>query len=197
MVPDSVRGDMDMAKVLYGPMHLLVVGFKNPDFHGQIRRALGSAMEAGTVRLIDLRFVYKDADGNVSSMEASQLSDEERERFGSAVGALMGLGAGGEEGARRGAEAGAMAAAHRTFGMTEENVRRISEIIPNNSAAAVFLIEHLWAKDLKEALRDANAYLIAEGIVTPEALVMAGAALEEAVEAAEEEEKKPMVAPAQ
>jgi len=129
-------------------------------------------------------------------MEASQLSDEERERFGAAVGALMGLGAGGEEGARRGAEAGAMAAAQRTFGMNEENVRRISEIIPNNSAAAVFLIEHLWAKDLKEALRDANAYLIAEGIVTPEALVMAGAALEEAVEAAEEEEKKPMVAPA-
>ncbi|MBP7410283.1 hypothetical protein [Methanoculleus sp. 10] len=48
-----------MAEVLYGPMHLLVVGFKNPDFHGQIQRALGSAMEAGTVRLIDLRFVYR------------------------------------------------------------------------------------------------------------------------------------------
>ena len=185
-----------MANVMYGPMHLLVVGFKNPDFHGQIRQALGSAMEAGSVRLIDLRFVYKDVDGNVSSMEASQLSDEERERFGAAVGALIGLGAGGEEVARRGAEAGAMAAARRTFGMNEENVRRISEIIPNDSAAAVFLIEHLWAKDFKEALRDANAYLIAEGIVTPEALVMAGAALEEAVEAAESEEKKPMVAPA-
>ena len=185
-----------MAEVMYGPMHLLVVGFKNPDFHGQIRQALGSAMEAGTVRLIDLRFVYKDADGNVSSMEASQLSDEERQRFGAAVGALMGLGAGGEEAARRGAGAGAMAAAQRTFGMTEENVRRISEIIPNNSAAAVFLIEHLWAKELKEALRDANAYLIAEGIVTPEALVMAGAALRQAVEAAETEEKKPMAAPA-
>ncbi|MCE5339144.1 MAG: DUF1269 domain-containing protein [Methanomicrobiaceae archaeon] len=184
-----------MAKVLYGPMHLLVIGFKNPDFHGQIRQALGSAMEAGTVRLIDLRFVYKDADGNVSSLEASQLSDEERERFGAAVGALIGLGAGGEEEARRGAEMGAMAAARRTFGMTAEDVQSISDAIPNDSAAAVFLIEHLWAKEFKEALRDTNAYLIAEGIVTPEALVMAGAALEEAVEAAEEE-KKPMVAPA-
>jgi len=186
-----------MAEVMYGPMQLLIVGFQNPDFHGQIRQALGSAMEKGVVRLIDLRFVYKDADGNVSGMEATQLSDEERERFGAAVGALIGLGAGGEEGVQTGWEAGTMAAAQRTFGMTEEDVRRISDAIPNNSAAAIFLIEHLWAKELKQALRDAGGLLIADGIVTPEALVMAGAALRQAVEAAEaKEEKKPMAAPA-
>ncbi len=46
-----------MAEVMYGPMQLLVIGFENPDFHGQIREAFGSAMEAGVVRLIDLRFV--------------------------------------------------------------------------------------------------------------------------------------------
>lgn len=186
-----------MAEVMYGPMQLLVIGFENPDFHGQIRQAFGSAMEAGVVRLIDLRFVYKDADGNVNAMEATQLDEEERERFGAAVGALIGLGASGREGAREGVEAGAMAAARRTFGMTEENVRRITETIQNDSAAAIFLVEHLWAKDLKQALRDANGFLIAEGMVTPEALVMAGAALRDAVEAAETEEKKPMAAPAQ
>lgn len=186
-----------MAEVMYGPMQLLVIGFKNPDFHGQIRQALGSAMEAGVVRLIDVRFVWKDVDGNVEGMEATQLSDEERQRFGAAVGALIGLGAGGEEGARRGAEAGATAAAQRTFGMTEENVRTIADTIPNDSAAAIFLIEHLWAKELKQALRDANAYLIAQGMVTPEALVLAGSALHDALEAAaSEEQKRPMAAPA-
>jgi uncharacterized membrane protein len=186
-----------MAEVLYGPMQLLVIGFENPDFHGQIRKALGSAMEKGVVRLIDARFVWKDADGNVRGMEATQLSDEERERFGSVVGALIGFGAGGEEGAQTGAEAGTMAAVERTYGMTEEDVKRISDAIPNDTAAAVFLIEHLWAKELKQALRDANGFLIADGIVTPEALVMAGAALREAVEAADaEEQKKPLAAPA-
>ncbi len=40
-----------------GRCSLLVIGFSNPDFHGQIRQALGSAMEKGVVRLIDLRFV--------------------------------------------------------------------------------------------------------------------------------------------
>ncbi len=184
-----------MAEVMYGPMQLLVIGFPNPDFHGQIRRALGSVMEEGIIRLIDLRFVYKDADGKVNAMEATQLSDEERERFGAAVGALIGLGAGGAEGGRKGAETGSMAAAQHTFGMTEEDVQRITDAIPNDSAAAVFLIEHLWAKDLKQALRDANGYLVAQGMVTPEALVMIGDALREAAEGAEEE-KKPMAAPA-
>lgn len=186
-----------MAEVMYGPMQLLLIGFENPDFHGQIRQAFGSAMEKGVVRLIDLRFVWKDADGNVEAMEATQLDDAERQRFGAAVGALIGLGAGGEEGVQAGWEAGTMAAAERTFGMTEESVRRIAETIPNNSAAAIFLIEHLWAKDLKQALRDANGHLIAEGMLTPEALVMAGAALRDAVEAAEaEEQRKPVAAPA-
>ncbi|HOI14533.1 MAG TPA: DUF1269 domain-containing protein [Methanoculleus sp.] len=186
-----------MAEVMYGPMQLLVIGFENPDFHGQIRQALGSAMEKGVVRLIDVRFVWKDADGNVEAMEATQLDDAERQRFGAAVGALIGLGAGGEEGVQTGWEAGTMAAAERTFGMTEESVRKIANIIPNNSAAAIFLIEHLWAKELKQALRDANGHLIAEGMLTPEALVLAGAALRDAVGAAEaEEQRKPVAAPA-
>jgi uncharacterized membrane protein len=81
--------------------------------------------------------------------------------------------------------------------MTEENVRTIADTIPNDSAAALFLIEHLWAKELKQALRDANAYLIAQGMVTPEALVLAGSALHDALEAAaSEEQKRPMAAPA-
>lgn len=186
-----------MAEVMYGPMQLLVIGFENPDFHGQIRQALGSAMEAGVVRLIDARFVWKDANGDVEGLEATQLSDEERQRFGAAVGALIGFGAGGEESVQAGWETGAMAAARRTFGMTEDDVRSIAGTIPNDSAAAIFLIEHLWAKDLKQALRDANGYLIAQGLVTPEALVLAGAALHEAVEAAGSEgQRQPMAAPA-
>ncbi|MDI6719844.1 MAG: DUF1269 domain-containing protein [Methanomicrobiales archaeon] len=174
-----------MAEVMYGPMQLILIGFENPDFHGQIRRELESVMESGAIRLIDMRFVYKDKDGNVTGMEASQLSDEERMRFGAAIGGLIGLGAGGREGARAGMERGAEAAAQRTFGMTEDDVRRIADEIPNDTAAALFLIEHLWAKNLKQALRDAGGSLIATGMVTPEALMAIGAELRMAVEAAE------------
>ncbi len=128
-------------------------------------------------------------------MEATQLDDEERERFGSVVGALIGFEARRRE--HRPVPRSAPWRLPRSFGMTEEDVKRIADDIPNDTAAAVFLIEHLWAKDLKQALRDANGFLIAQGMVTPEALVARGAALRKAVEAADvEEQKKPMAAPA-
>lgn len=67
---------------MYGPMQLLVIVFKNPDFHGQIRRELESVMEKGMIRLIDLLFIWKDENGNIVSLEATQLDEEERMRFG-------------------------------------------------------------------------------------------------------------------
>jgi uncharacterized membrane protein len=129
-------------------------------------------------------------------MEATQLNEEERMRFGAAVGGLIGLGAGGKEGARIGMEKGAEAAAGKIFGMTEEDVRRITNEIPNNSAAAFFLIEHLWAKNLKQALRDSGGFLIAHGMLTPKALVAIGAELRMAVEAAEGQKGAPAAAEA-
>lgn len=185
-----------MAEVMYGPIQLVLIGFENPEFHGKVRRELESVMKSGVIRLIDLRLVYKDADGKVSGIEATQLNEAERMRFGAAVGGLIGLGAGGKEGARIGMEKGAEAAAGRIFGMTEEDVRRITNEIPNNSAAAFFLIEHLWAKNLKQALRDSGGFLIAQGMLTPKALVAIGAELRMAVEAAEEQKGAPAAAEA-
>jgi uncharacterized membrane protein len=93
-----------MDEVMYGPMQLLVIGFENPEFHGQIRRELESVMERGIIRLIDLLFVWKDKMGDIKSLEATQLDEEEGMRFGAVVGGLIGYGAGGEEGSRKGIE---------------------------------------------------------------------------------------------
>ncbi|MDE4907949.1 DUF1269 domain-containing protein [Methanogenium marinum] len=172
----------------YGPMHLLAVGFADPDFHGQILKELKSAREKGIIRLIDLQFVWKDDNGDIAALEATDLSDEERIRFGAVVGGLIGLGAAGEKGMEAGIEAGALAVAERNFGLTDEDIMEVADAIPNNSAAAIMLFEHLWAIKLKEALIDAGAIPIAQGIVTPESLVMVGAELAAAVEAAELEE---------
>ena len=177
-----------MTEVMYGPMQMLVVAFENPKFHGKIRHELESVMEKGMIRLIDLLFIWKDADGNVTSLEATQLNEEERMRFGAVVGGLIGLGAGGEEGARTGMEEGTLAAAQENYGITEEDIQEITEAIPENTAAAVFIIEHLWAKKLKQALRDAGGVLVSQGMLTPELLIAVGEELEEAVKAAE---KKP------
>jgi hypothetical protein len=83
-----------------GPVQLLVIGFNEADFHGHIRAELDRLRASDTIRLIDVAFVAKDSDGNLTRMRMSDLSTEESEEFGAVVGALIGLGAGGEEGPR-------------------------------------------------------------------------------------------------
>ena len=94
-----------------GPVQLIVLGFKNPDFHGEIIAELERLKESGTVRVIDALAVYKDADGEVEAMHLSNLSTDEAIELGSKVGALIGLGFEGEQGLEAGALAGAEAAA--------------------------------------------------------------------------------------
>jgi len=172
----------------YGPMHLVAIRFEDPDFQGKILEQLRLVREMGLIRLIDLQFVWKDENGDIAALEATDLSDEERIRFGAVVGGLIGLGAAGEEGMEAGIEAGALAVAERDYGISDEDIREIADAIPNNSAAGIMLFEHLWAIKLKEALIEAGAIPIAQGIVTPESLMMVGAELAAAVEAAENEE---------
>ncbi|AKB78144.1 hypothetical protein MSHOH_1661 [Methanosarcina horonobensis HB-1 = JCM 15518] len=174
-----------MAEVMYGPMQMLVIAFDKPEFHGKIRRELESVMEKGVIRLIDLLLLWKDNDGNVTALEASQLDEEERRRFGAVIGGLIGFGAGGEEGARTGTEEGALAAAQENYGITEEDMLEITDAIPEGTAALILIIEHLWAKKLKQALRDAGGVLVSQGMITPELLILVGEELAEAVKFAE------------
>ncbi len=178
-----------MREVMYGPMQLLVIVFENPKFHGQIRREIESVMEKGMIRLIDLLFVWKDENGNIKSIETTQLDEEERIRFGAVVGGLIGYGARGEEGAREGMEVGTLAAAEENYGITEEDIMEITEAIPEGTAAAILIVEHLWAKGLKQAIGDAGGIMISQGMLSPELLISVGEELAEAVEFAEK--KKP------
>jgi uncharacterized membrane protein len=91
------------------------------------------------------------------------------------------LGRGGIEGAKVGAQAGAELAADGSFGYSIDDILDLgADKIPNNSSALIMLVEHLWAKDIKEALRNSDAVLISQGLLQPEAIVLMGAALAEA-----------------
>ena len=81
-----------------GPVQLLVVGFGQGEFHGRIRAELERLRDSDTVRVIDLLAIRKDADGNIERLQLSDLSEDEAMELGAIAGALIGLGAGGEEG---------------------------------------------------------------------------------------------------
>jgi hypothetical protein len=103
--------------------------------------------------------------------------------LGSKVGALIGLGIDGEEGFEPGAEAGAEdAAADSVQVFSDEDAWDVLEEIPNDSAAALVLIEHHWAVPLRDAVMRAGGFRIADGFISPLDLVAIGLATAEEAE---------------
>ena len=157
-----------------GPVQLIVLGFSHPDFHGEIIAELERLRESDTVRVIDSLAVYKDADGDVEVEHLSNLSTDEAIELGSKIGALIGLGIDGEEGAEEGAIAGAEAAADGVQVFSEQEAWDVLEDIPNDSAAALVLLEHHWAVPLRDAIARAGGFRISDGFISPLDLVEIG-----------------------
>ena len=166
-----------------GPVQLIVLGFKNPDFHGEIIAELERLKETDTIRVIDALAVFKDADGEVEAMHLSNLSTDEAIELGSKVGALIGLGFEGEPGLEAGAAAGAEAAADGISVFSDNDAWDVLGEIPNDSAAALLLIEHHWAVPLRDAVLRAGGLRIGDGFISP--LDLIGIGLVSAAEAAE------------
>jgi uncharacterized membrane protein len=166
-------------------VQLLVIGFDEPEFKGEIREELERLRDSDIVRLIDAIVVRKDENGNIEKVHVSDLTTEQAEEFGATVGALIGLGFGGdEESMEAGAVLGAAAGEQGEF--LDENVWYVDDAIPNNSAAAVALLEHRWAIPLRGAIGRAGGFHLADAWVHPRDLVAIGllAAEEASVDAA-------------
>ena len=159
-----------------GPVQLIVLGFNHPDFHGEIITELERLRESDTVRVIDALAVYKDAEGELEVEHLSNLTENEAIELGSKIGALIGLGIEGEEGMEAGAIAGAeeVAAEGGVHVFTEEEGWDVLEDIPNDSAAALILIEHHWAVPLRDAIARAGGFRISDAFISPLDLVELG-----------------------
>jgi uncharacterized membrane protein len=166
-----------------GPVQLIVLGFKHPNFHGEIIEELQRLRDSDTVRVIDALAVHKDAEGEIEVAHLSNLTKDEAIELGSKVGALIGLGIEGEEGLEAGAEAGAEAAADGVEVFSDQQAWDVLEDIPNDSAAALVLLEHHWAVPLRDAIARAGGFRLSDGFISPLDLVEIG--LMEAEEAKE------------
>jgi len=158
-----------------GPVQLIVLGFDHPNFRGEILEELERLRRSDTVRVVDALAVYKDADGELEAEHLSNLSRDEAIEFGSKIGALIGLGFEGEEGMEAGAAAGVDAAVEGLHPLSSnEEAWDVLEDIPNDSAAALLLLEHHWAVPLRDAIARAGGYRVSDGFISPLDLIDVG-----------------------
>ena len=166
-----------------GPIQLVVLGFNQPDFNGEIMAEFDYLKDSDVVRVIDGLLVRKDAKGAVTTIKRSDLSGKEAAEFGAVVGALIGLGAAGIEGVEAGAEVGAAATEEGVDIFDKEEIWDVVEEIPNDSAAALILLEHRWAIGLRDSIRKAGGFHVADAWIHPEDLVAVGLLSAEEAEA--------------
>jgi uncharacterized membrane protein len=128
-----------------GPVELLLVQFPGNQFTGEIAPALQNLVDSGTIRIIDLVFVAKDADGNAVGVEIEDLNDESRANYNALVDELEGL-------------------------ISEDDIDDLAAALEPNSSAGILLFEHTWATPFRDALVNSGGELLARFPIPPEAM---------------------------
>lgn len=157
-----------------GPVQLMLVGFEpGAKFEGRIADELARLESERTIRLLDLLFVAKDTDSD----ELVVLEHQE-ENMGAVAGALLGLRLEGDD-----------SSTEHSFGFARAEIQEMGASLPPGGAAGLMLIEHVWARGLKRAIRDAGGRSLGDSFLTPETVAAVEpklAAMSRAVRSTEE-----------
>jgi uncharacterized membrane protein len=165
-----------------GPIQIFVLGFEDFQDTGRIAEELIALSDAGTIRVVDARFLLKESNDEVLAVRMSDLDDSEREDLRAAAGALVGLGAGavlgGEDGAAAGMVLGADAALGvGELGLSDDGIRAMADGLAVGDALLLLVIENVWATGLASAVRKAGVVSAQQDYLSPEGLVALGAML--------------------
>jgi hypothetical protein len=118
-----------------GPVDYMIVAFPGNQFRGEVAPELARLVENKTIRVIDLAFVGKNADGEIVAFELTDLEPDIREAFEKADVEVSGL-------------------------FNEEDLMAAGEELEPNTSAALLVWENVWARDIAQKLRDAGGVLL-------------------------------------
>lgn len=140
-----------------GPIDYLVVEFPagKADFSGAMAEQLEALVEAGTIRVLDLLIITKDAGGEVDAFEVHEFEDGD-------AGLLRELGAEYAE------------------LLSDEDVGYIAEALEPGTVAAALVWENTWAAPFAASIRHSGGQLVASDRIPMQAILAALEADEEA-----------------
>ena len=147
-----------------GPVQLISIGFdRDANFEGRIIAELAKLESERTIRILDVLFIARDPD----SEDTVVLEHPDAEDMGGIVGALLGFEFDGDD---TPAAAETSESDQHAFGFSQAEIQQMAAGLGPGESAGVLLIEHVWARDLKRAFRDAGGRLLGEGFLTPETI---------------------------
>jgi uncharacterized membrane protein len=153
-----------------GPLQLVVIGFDDEKYLSEIVQQLQAVRRQGIIRLFDMLYIIKQADGTLASKQVSDLTAEEKKQFGKLVSRLIGLGSEGVEHEDAATMAESLGTAETEYGLNEAELQRIAEQIPNGSSAILVLFEHHWAVDLRQSIVNAGGKVLSNAYINPDTL---------------------------
>ena len=118
-----------------GPVDVVIIGFPGNKFTGRIAPALMDLVQSETIRILDLLFVSKDADGVTTTIDISDLDPETGPAY-----LDVNVQASGALG--------------------PEDAEEVADDLEPNSSALLVAYENAWAARFVEACRAADAVLI-------------------------------------
>jgi hypothetical protein len=135
-----------------GLLEYVVIGVKDQQLKRDLFVELNEIHATGKIRVVDLIFVTKSADGAVVLKELNELIEEEPEAYRGFEDDLMGL-------------------------LTAQDIDQLTGLIPSNTSALVVIFEHTWVIGLTEAGRKGGGVIFDVGMVSNEALAQVSAEL--------------------
>lgn len=136
-IPNNQRVECNMSA---GPAEYVIIGFPGNEFNGEIAPELSRLVDAGLIRIVDLIFVSKDADGDLLIVEFDEHEDV-------TIFASIDV------------EVGGVISAH--------DIEHAAETIEPGWSILMILWEDVWAQPLAEAIRDSGGVLL-EGARIPD-----------------------------
>jgi hypothetical protein len=131
-----------------GPIDYVLIEFPGSEFNGEIAPNLVELVDGGMIRLLDLVFVHKTPDGDVESLELSDVASAESGDLADVEVGYAGL-------------------------LAQDDVDAAAAVLEPGSSALLLVWENTWAAPLATAIRESGGQLVASGRIPVNAILSA------------------------